>query len=138
MTRRCFLVPPRLTLRNSSSRFLPLPSDHSQYTGDLTYYGPGLGACGVTSSETDNIVSISHFVFDAEQKGTDPNTNPLCGLKIRATRFDEQVNGMRSVDLTVVDRCKWCPSPFPPEECRLCGSRQSVRKIFSSYWVNGM
>ena len=89
-----------------SGQDLPLPSNTQTFTGDLTYYSPGLGACGVTSSNTDDICSISHFLFDAESKGSDPNANPLCGLKIRATRFDEQVNSQRSVDLTVVDRCK--------------------------------
>ena len=60
----------------------------------------------MTSSNTDNIVSLSHFLFDSQSVGTNPNTNPLCGLTVRAERFDEQVNAMRSVDLTVVDRCK--------------------------------
>ena len=60
----------------------------------------------MTSSDSDNIVSVSHLLFDSESKGSNPNANPLCGLKIRAQRFDESVNGQRSVDLTVVDRCK--------------------------------
>ncbi|MCJ1402156.1 hypothetical protein MMC11_005375 [Xylographa trunciseda] len=97
-----------LSKRNAASQFLPLPSDHQSFTGDLTYYGPGLGACGVTSSSTDNIVALSHFLFDSQSVGTNPNANPLCGLIIRAERFDEQVNAMRSVDLTVVDRCTGC------------------------------
>ena len=71
-----------------------------RYTGDLTYYGTGLGACGITSSDNDDIVSISHFVFDAVSKSTDPNANPLCRHKIRAVREG------RSVDLMVVDRCR--------------------------------
>lgn len=86
-------------------RNLPLPNGAETFTGDLTYYGPGLGACGVTSTEKDDIVSISHFTFDAVQKGSDPNQNPLCGRKIRAQRVN---NGKTvSVDLTVVDRCQW-------------------------------
>ena len=95
-----------LTLR-SKRQNLPLPTNHGgTYTGDLTYYGPGLGACGVTSSESDDIVSISHLVFDAVQKGSDPNSNPLCGMKLRARRPE----GTTSVDLTVVDRCTGCKS----------------------------
>ncbi|MCJ1420079.1 hypothetical protein MMC32_006436 [Xylographa parallela] len=97
-----------LAKRNTNTQFLPLPSDRQSFTGDLTYYGPGLGACGVTSSNTDNIVSLSHFLFDSQSVGTNPNANPLCGLTIRAERFDEQANAMRSVDLTVVDRCTGC------------------------------
>lgn len=53
------------------------------------------------------IVAVSHLVFDAASTGSDPNQNPLCGLKLRAERYDEQVGGRRSVDLKVVDRCKF-------------------------------
>lgn len=82
---------------------LPLPSGRGgPYTGDLTYYDPGLGACGVTSSDGDKIVAISHLVFDAVSVGSNPNANPLCGKKIRARRDN------KSVDLTVVDRCTGC------------------------------
>ncbi|KIW61879.1 hypothetical protein PV05_01950 [Exophiala xenobiotica] len=82
---------------------LPLPSGHGgPYNGDLTYYAPGLGACGLTSTDSDKIVSISHIVFDAVSTGSDPNQNPLCGKKIRARRDN------KSVDLTVVDRCTGC------------------------------
>ncbi len=96
--------------RGSSSQNLPLPSSHGgPYTGDLTYYGPGLGACGVTSSSSDSIVSVSHYIFDAAQTGSDPNQNPLCGKKLRAKRYKEGT-GERSVDLTVVDRCVGCKS----------------------------
>ncbi|KIV95035.1 hypothetical protein PV10_02742 [Exophiala mesophila] len=82
---------------------LPLPSGRGgPYTGDLTYYDPGLGACGITSSNKDKIVAVSHLVFDAVSVGSNPNNNPLCGKKIRARRSN------RSVDLTVVDRCTGC------------------------------
>jgi expansin (peptidoglycan-binding protein) len=95
--------------KNASPGFLPLPSDTQQFTGDLTYFGDGLGACGVTSTPDQDIVAVSHFLFDAEQgSSTNPNSNPLCGLIIRAERFDEQVGANRSVDLTVVDRCVGC------------------------------
>ena len=42
------------------------------------------------------------------QTGSDPNLNPLCGKKIRATRYNSEVGGWRSMDVTVVDRCKAC------------------------------
>ena len=64
-------------------------------------------SCGITSSSSDNIVSVSHYIFDAEQSGSDPNQNPLCGKKLRAKRVKEG-GGERSVDLTVVDRCVGC------------------------------
>ncbi|MCJ1268775.1 hypothetical protein MMC22_008663 [Lobaria immixta] len=95
-------------LTRGSDQNLPLPSNSESFKGDLTYYSPGLGACGITSSDSDDICAVSHIIFDAVSKGSDPNSNPLCGLKIRATRFDESVNAQRSVDLKVVDRCTGC------------------------------
>lgn len=94
---------------NSSPSSLPLPSDKGTFTGDLTFYSPGLGACGVTSSDSDMIVSVSHFVFDAASTGSNPNANPLCKKKIRIVRdYTEIGGGQRSVDVTVVDRCTGC------------------------------
>ncbi|KAF1953160.1 hypothetical protein CC80DRAFT_527443 [Byssothecium circinans] len=88
----------------SKPQNLPLPSSAQTHSGDLTYYGVGLGACGVTATDADAIVSISHYTFDAAQRGhgSNPNNNPLCGRKIRARR------GERSVDVTVIDRCTGC------------------------------
>ena len=96
------------------TRFLPLPNNTDHFTGDLTYYGPGLGACGIDSTDNDAIVSVSHYLFDAVQTGTNPNLNPLCGKKIRATRVDERTGNPVSIDLKVVDRCK-----FPTS--KICG-----------------
>lgn len=90
---------------HSKSQNLPLPSANGgPYEGDLTYYDPGLGACGVTSANGDKIVAVSHIIFDAVQTGSNPNTNPLCGKKVRVKR----VGGDVTVDLTVVDRCTGC------------------------------
>lgn len=95
-----------------SSSNLPLPSNSQTFTGDLTYYAPGLGACGETSSDSDNIVAVSHILFDAagssSSKGGNSNANPLCGLMLRAERFDEARGERRSIDLKVVDRCTGC------------------------------
>lgn len=58
------------------------------------------------------IVSISHFVFDAagssSSTGGNSNDNPLCGMMVRASRYDEAVGAQRSVDLKVADRCTGC------------------------------
>ncbi|OJJ50795.1 hypothetical protein ASPZODRAFT_126737 [Penicilliopsis zonata CBS 506.65] len=69
------------------------------YTGDLTYYDPGLGACGITSTSSEMIVAVSHVLFDAAYSGSDPNDNPLCGLKLRIERDS------KTVDVKIVDRC---------------------------------
>ena len=93
-------------LLSRPKRFLPLPTNTGSFNGDLTYYQPGLGACGVVSSDNQAIVSISHFLFDSLSTDPDPNRNPLCGRKLRAERLDPISNVRRSVDLTVVDRCR--------------------------------
>jgi hypothetical protein len=90
---------------HSKSQNLPLPSANGgPYEGDLTYYDPGLGACGVTSSNGQKIVAVSHIIFDKVQTGSNPNTNPLCGKSVRVKRLGGDV----TVDLVVVDRCTGC------------------------------
>lgn len=78
------------------------------FTGDLTYYAPGLGACGITSSSTESICAVSHIIFDAASTSSNPNANPLCGKKIRITRQKESGSGNSTADVTVVDRCVGC------------------------------
>jgi hypothetical protein len=97
-------------LSKKSPKKLPLPKDTSVvYTGDLTFYAPALGACGWNSSDTEHICAVSHELWDALEKGKNPNTNPLCGMRIRVQRdFVEEAKGMQSVEVTVVDRCTGC------------------------------
>lgn len=65
---------------------LPLPTSGTINTGEATYYNAGLGSCGITSTDNDPIVAVSMILYDAASIGPNPNTNPLCGRKIRATR----------------------------------------------------
>ncbi|KAF7953616.1 uncharacterized protein EAE97_001015 [Botrytis byssoidea] len=97
-----------LGLKHSSSKALPLPSNGGIFTGDLTYYAPGLGACGITSSSSESICAVSHIIFDAASTSSNPNANPLCGKKIRITRQKESGSGNNTIDVTVVDRCVGC------------------------------
>ncbi|KAI2642587.1 RlpA-like double-psi beta-barrel-protein domain-containing protein-containing protein [Xylaria nigripes] len=71
-------------------------------TGDLTYYATGLGACGVTNSESDSIVAISKDLFDQYTPNGNPNLNSLCGRQIQIN-----LNG-KSAIVTVEDRCVGC------------------------------
>ena len=71
------------------------------YTGQATYYTPGLGACGKSSSSSDLIVAVSHELFDKYSNGN-PNDNELCGKKIKATYQG------KSTTVTIVDRCTGC------------------------------
>ncbi|KAI1841657.1 hypothetical protein JX265_009328 [Neoarthrinium moseri] len=99
-----------LSHHDSGAQSLPLPTNSATFTGELTYYAPGLGACGVTSTDEDFIASVSHLLFDAAAEGgSNPNANQLCGRKIRIQRdFVEASKGNTSVDVTVVDRCTGC------------------------------
>ncbi|KAL4909510.1 RlpA-like double-psi beta-barrel-protein domain-containing protein-containing protein [Aspergillus multicolor] len=92
-----------LTKRHGKGSNDPLPtSNGGPYTGELTYYDPGLGSCGITSTASEKICAVSHVVFDATLTSGNPNENPLCGLKLRIRRGDS------SVDVKVVDRCPGC------------------------------
>ncbi|KAK2814656.1 hypothetical protein FQN49_008119 [Arthroderma sp. PD_2] len=82
---------------------LPLPTNNGgPYKGELTYYDPALGACGITSTTSQAVCAISKELYDAASVGPNPNANPLCGLKLRLRRNN------KSVDVTVVDRCVGC------------------------------
>lgn len=75
----------------------------SSKTGDATYYGTGLGACGLVSNDTSMVAAASSMLFDSFPGATDnPNLNPICGRKVEATYGDN------SVQVTIVDRCGGC------------------------------
>ncbi|KZT05947.1 uncharacterized protein LAESUDRAFT_726515 [Laetiporus sulphureus 93-53] len=73
-------------------------------SGDGTYYAAGLGACGITNTDSDYIVAVSWELFDnyPGYDGTNPNTNPVCNKGITASY------GGKSVSVTVTDRCTGC------------------------------
>jgi len=73
------------------------------YSGQGTYYGTGLGACGITNHDTDMIAAVSHLLFDSWPGATaNPNDNPICGRKATA-----HYQG-KSVTVTITDRCVGC------------------------------
>jgi len=74
--------------------------------GDGTYYDTGLGACGITNSNSDLIVAVSHQLFDAVPgyDGVNPNHNPICNKQMKVS-----FQG-KSVTVTVTDRCGGCQS----------------------------
>lgn len=75
----------------------------TSYTGDLTWYDDGLGACGQTSGPSDSIVAISHVIFDSYPDGGNPNNNPTCLKQVSITGADGS-----EYTATVVDRCVGC------------------------------
>ncbi|GMF03234.1 unnamed protein product [Ambrosiozyma monospora] len=66
------------------------------YSGKATYYNTGLGACGITSNDSEMVVALSHDLYDTN-KNSD-NTSPFCGRQITLT-WDG-----KSATVTVVDR----------------------------------
>lgn len=67
------------------------------FQGDITFFNPGLGACGWTDNDDSMIVAISHI-----KMGSQSNGNPLCGKTVRI-----QAEG-KSVDVKVTDKCMGC------------------------------
>ncbi|WPG99422.1 Hypothetical protein R9X50_00223600 [Acrodontium crateriforme] len=95
-----------LSSQNNNKAAKSLPSGSQVFTGDMTYYDVGLGACGLTNSNSENVVAISTLLWETANT-PDPNNSPFCGRMIRATRKDESGN-QHSVDVKVVDRCQAC------------------------------
>ncbi|KAI1392433.1 RlpA-like double-psi beta-barrel-protein domain-containing protein-containing protein [Hypoxylon trugodes] len=71
------------------------------YAGDMTYYTPGLGACGKWNSESDHIVALApaQYGYDAN-----PNKAKVCGRKINIHYGD------KTATATVTDKCPECAS----------------------------
>ncbi|KAI5856864.1 RlpA-like double-psi beta-barrel-protein domain-containing protein-containing protein [Tricharina praecox] len=100
------ILPILLTHRSSAN--VTLPTGAETYSGDGTYYGTGLGACGIASKDSQMVVAIAWELFDHLGKGSagefNPNLNPVCGRNIRARRAGRT----KAVEVTVVDRCTGC------------------------------
>ncbi|KAF9873760.1 riboflavin aldehyde-forming enzyme [Colletotrichum karsti] len=69
------------------------------FTGEMTYYNPGLGSCGQNHGDGDMVVALS-----AAKLGGASNDNPLCSKSVQISY------GGKTVDATVVDKCPGCAS----------------------------
>jgi hypothetical protein len=67
--------------------------------GDITYYGGGLGACGVNVDPSGNGIALPY-----EFMGTASNSNPYCGKTL--TIYNPATGA--SVQATVMDKCMGC------------------------------
>lgn len=65
------------------------------YNGDITYYAPGLGACGWTNTDAEHVAALSPSQFSS-------GTN--CGKTITINKDG------KSVKAKVVDLCPGCAS----------------------------
>ncbi|KAI8977966.1 RlpA-like double-psi beta-barrel-protein domain-containing protein-containing protein [Pilobolus umbonatus] len=69
------------------------------YSGDGTWYAPGLGSCGTVNSASDMIAALNHVQM---ANGENPNHNPLCGKYIT-------IHGPEgSVRVEIKDTCPGC------------------------------
>ncbi|KAG8836047.1 hypothetical protein FRC17_010511 [Serendipita sp. 399] len=75
-----------------------------QFTGELTFYDTGLGACGRTNNDGDMIAAASMLLFDGFEgyTGGNPNNNPICGRRVNIY-FEG-----KSINVELVDRCVGC------------------------------
>lgn len=108
-------------------------SSSGSNTGEGTFYGTGLGACGIVNVDTDYICAVSQSLFDGFDgyTGSDPNSNPICGKKIKATYEG------KSVTVTVTDRCVGCAYndlDFSPSAFDQLAD-QSVGRLKGMTWV---
>lgn len=65
----------------------------ASYSGDMTYYNPGLGACGETNTDSDAVAAVSSAVY---------NSGSGCN-KVATIHY----NG-KSTTARVVDLCPSC------------------------------
>jgi hypothetical protein len=97
-------APAATTSSSSSGASSGLAASGTEYSGDLTWYDVGLGACGLTSTSDEAIVAISQEIFDsADYKTANPNLNPLCGKFVTIKGKNGQ-----TYQAKVVDRCVGC------------------------------
>lgn len=75
-------------------------------SGDLTWYEGGLTACGINlDTKTMDGVAVSFNVFETFPGATpNPNQNPICNSKVRATHTETGV----TMEIPVVDKCSAC------------------------------
>lgn len=54
--------------------------DGGFFEGEATFYAPGLGSCGIDSTEDDFVAALSRVLFDSTGVAN-ANSNPYCGRK---------------------------------------------------------
>ncbi|CAG8464958.1 2124_t:CDS:2, partial [Ambispora leptoticha] len=70
-----------------------------QYSGDGTFYNPGVGACGQTSGAGSFIAAINKPQWG---NPANPNSNPICGKQATVT------GPKGSTTVTILDLCPEC------------------------------
>jgi len=101
-------------------------------TGEATFYQTGLGACGITNTDSDYIAAVSYLLFDSfpHYNGVNPNQNPICGKKVIASYKG------KSVTVALTDRCTGCALTdldFAPAAFKQLGD-QSLGRLYGMTW----
>lgn len=71
--------------------------------GYFSYYDVGMGACGVSNTDSEYVFAISESIFDANMKDGNPNNNPLCKRQISITTYAGS-----KITAQMMDRCVGC------------------------------
>lgn len=95
-------TPPAYTAPQPTQPSGGAPSGQT-FTGDLTYYAPGLGSCGETNSDSEAIVALAENMMSAMTPASgNPNDNPLCGKSITISY------GGKTATAKIMDTCPGC------------------------------
>lgn len=84
---------------SSASNSASCQGETAACQGDITYYGGGLGACGVNVDPAGNGIALPY-----EFMGTLSNSNPYCGKTL--TIYNPATG--QSAQATVMDKCMGC------------------------------
>ncbi|CAG8556234.1 3652_t:CDS:1 [Paraglomus occultum] len=87
------------TIITSSARRSNL---HVQHHGKATWFYPGVGACGVSNTSNDLVVSIPAKIFDKFTPHKNPNENTLCGKQVSIEHEGIVIYAV------IADRCSGC------------------------------
>jgi hypothetical protein len=104
-----------------------------QMSGQATYYTPGLGACGDTSSDSDLIAALNKDQFYSGGNSGVSNGNSNCGRKAKVTR------GGKHVTVTIVDSCPGCEKgdlDLSPEAFKRLASEDEGRVEIKWQWAD--
>ncbi|KAF9065123.1 RlpA-like double-psi beta-barrel-protein domain-containing protein-containing protein [Rhodocollybia butyracea] len=71
----------------------------ASFSGEGTFYEPGLGACGRVNTASQMVAALGHLDFDTF-------SNHVCGRKVKASSKG------KSVVVEIVDRCAGCKGKF--------------------------
>lgn len=78
-------------------------SSSTPFKGHATFYGTGMGACGIVNSDDQPIVAVSRDIFEQYNPSNgNPNQNSLCGRRLEITW-----NG-KTQQAFAMDECPGC------------------------------